>query len=85
MSTKASDSRAFLRPRCIYTGKDFNFADPLLRPSLEHIIPLSLGGSDDFTTKDVSAEANARAGNEIDGEPTGCYWLSREVWFWPLK
>ena len=26
-----------------------------------------------------------RCGNEIDGGPTGCYWLSREVWFWPLK
>jgi hypothetical protein len=25
-----------------------------------------------------------RCGNEIDGTPTGCYWSSREVWFWPL-
>lgn len=25
-----------------------------------------------------------RCGNEIDGTGTGCYWLSREVWFWPL-
>lgn len=25
-----------------------------------------------------------RCGNEIDGTPTGCYWLSREVWFWPM-
>lgn len=26
-----------------------------------------------------------RCGNEIDGTSTGCYWTSREVWFWPLK
>jgi hypothetical protein len=26
-----------------------------------------------------------RCGNEIDGTATGCYWTSREVWFWPLK
>lgn len=25
-----------------------------------------------------------RCGNEIDGTATGCYWSSREVWFWPL-
>lgn len=25
-----------------------------------------------------------RCGNEIDGMATGCYWQSREVWFWPL-
>ncbi|XYJ09449.1 T6SS effector amidase Tae4 family protein [Telluria sp. B2] len=26
-----------------------------------------------------------RCGNEINGTATGCYWSSREVWFWPLK
>jgi hypothetical protein len=26
-----------------------------------------------------------RCGNEIDGMGTGCYWTSREVWFWPLR
>ncbi|TFW31506.1 T6SS effector amidase Tae4 family protein [Massilia horti] len=25
-----------------------------------------------------------RCGNEIDGTATGCYWSSREVWFWEL-
>jgi hypothetical protein len=25
-----------------------------------------------------------RCGNENDGTATGCYWSSREVWFWPL-
>jgi len=24
----------------------------------------------------------ARCGNESDDAPTGCYWTSREVWFW---
>lgn len=26
-----------------------------------------------------------RCGHELDGTETGCYWSSREVWFWPLK
>ena len=26
-----------------------------------------------------------RCGHETDGTATGCYWTSREVWFWPLK
>lgn len=25
-----------------------------------------------------------RCGLEIDGTATGCYWTSKEVWFWPL-
>lgn len=25
-----------------------------------------------------------RCGNELDGSMTGCYWSSREVWFWEL-
>lgn len=25
-----------------------------------------------------------RCGPEIDGTATGCYWKSKEVWFWPL-
>jgi hypothetical protein len=25
-----------------------------------------------------------RCGQEIDGTATGCYWSSKEVWFWPL-
>jgi len=26
-----------------------------------------------------------RCGNELDGSMTGCYWSSREVWFWELR
>ena len=26
-----------------------------------------------------------RCGSELDGTATGCYWTSKEVWFWPLK
>lgn len=26
-----------------------------------------------------------RCGNETDGAESGCYWTSREVWFWPLS
>lgn len=26
-----------------------------------------------------------RCGSEIDGAATGCYWSSREVWFWALR
>ena len=25
-----------------------------------------------------------RCGPEVDGTATGCYWNSKEVWFWPL-
>ena len=35
-------------------------------PSLEHIIPLSLGGLDAFSVNDVSRAANNEAGNKID-------------------
>lgn len=59
--------RAFVaKPRCIYTGAELKPGDPELKPSSEHIIPLSLGGSNSFVTHDVSVNANNRAGNEID-------------------
>jgi len=59
--------RAFVaKPRCIYTGAELRPGDPELKPSPEHIIPLSLGGSNGFVTRDVSVKANNRAGNEID-------------------
>lgn len=65
--TDVISARAFIgRPRCIYTGIDLVPDDPELQGSLEHIIPLSLGGSNSFTTPDVSRSANNRAGNEID-------------------
>lgn len=55
---------------CIYAGTPLRDDVPSTHPdsrSLEHIIPLSMGGSDDFTTRDVSQAANSRAGSEIDG------------------
>lgn len=54
------------KPRCIYTKKLLVIDDKFLRPSHEHIVPLSLGGSNQFTTDEVCAEANSRAGKEID-------------------
>jgi hypothetical protein len=59
------------RARCIYSGKELDPADENLKPSLEHIIPLSLGGSNQFTTRDVSSAANSAAGNMIDDEAAG--------------
>lgn len=52
--------------RCIYSGKALILGDEKLKPSREHIVPLALGGSHQFTTNDVSAYSNSRAGNEID-------------------
>ncbi len=54
--------------RCIYSGDLLVPGDEKLRPSHEHIVPLALGGSNQFTTDDVSAAANSRAGNEVDDE-----------------
>lgn len=48
---------------CIYTGKEFK-EDEM---SVEHIIPLSLGGCDDFTIM-VEKGINSDLGNEIDGK-----------------
>ena len=56
--------------RCIYTGNEIDSSDPMLSESIEHIIPLSLGGSNKFVTCDVSRGANNRAGNEIDDAVT---------------
>lgn len=62
-----SKPRAFVaKPRCIYAGAELKLDDLELKPSPEHIIPLSLGGSNGFVTNDVSVKANNRAGKEID-------------------
>ncbi|MBH5391765.1 hypothetical protein [Bradyrhizobium diversitatis] len=62
-----AQTRKFIsQPRCIYTGKRLDPSDEELKPSHEHIIPLSLGGSNQFTTDDVSLKANNKAGDEID-------------------
>lgn len=63
--SKIDDSTTAMA-RCIYTGDTLVPGDANLRASREHIVPLALGGSDQFVTWDVSAAANSRAGNEID-------------------
>jgi len=65
--TKPAKTRPFIsQVRCIYTGKVLDPVDADLKPSVEHIIPLALGGANQFTTRDVSSAANSRAGDEID-------------------
>jgi hypothetical protein len=60
-------TRAFVsKPRCIYTADVLDPLSEQLKPSHEHIIPLSLGGSNQFTTDDVSLTANSAAGEQID-------------------
>jgi hypothetical protein len=58
-------------PRCIYTGVTLVPGDQKLKPSREHIVPVALGGSDSLVTTDVSADANSRAGHDIDDEVAG--------------
>lgn len=48
---------------CIYTDK----LTPEAECSIEHILPLSLGGCNEFVIK-VNAAKNATLGSEIDGK-----------------
>jgi hypothetical protein len=48
---------------CIYSGKYISRSDS----SVEHIIPLSLGGSDDFTIM-VDRNLNSIVGSSVDGK-----------------
>lgn len=50
---------------CIYSGKEIDESEA----NVEHIIPLSLGGSNDFTIK-VSKEYNSYLGSKVDGKIT---------------
>lgn len=56
---------------CIYSGKEV--LDDTV--NLEHIIPLSLGGRNDFTIP-VSKEMNAYANQEIDEKLARCFFLA---------
>jgi hypothetical protein len=58
--------RFIAQDRCIYSELKLDDANPELRQSLEHIVPLSLGGSNGLTINDVSVGANNKAGNEVD-------------------
>ena len=50
---------------CIYAGKKIDES----KSNLEHVIPLSLGGSDEFCIK-VSEKYNSILGSKIDGKMT---------------
>jgi len=54
--------------RCIYCRNELTgvSGDQSRQPSLEHIVPLALGGSAKFTTMDVSAKYNHDLGTSID-------------------
>lgn len=55
------------KPRfCIYSRHQLIDGDIDWRPSEEHIIPLTLGGSREFATRDVSSGYNSKYGSEID-------------------
>jgi hypothetical protein len=58
--------------RCIYTKKPLNDDVPAndLTRSVEHIIPYAIGGSDAFTTADVSKKSNNDLGSTVDADFT---------------
>ncbi|BAU38733.1 hypothetical protein APT_01651 [Acetobacter pasteurianus NBRC 101655] len=60
--------------RCIYSGIKMEDSDENLKKSVEHIIPLSVGGSNAFVTRDVSVQSNNTIGARIDKE-FGCLFL----------
>lgn len=55
--------------RCIYCLKETiprEEAESPLNPSMEHIIPYSLGGSDGFATRDAHVKCNSSLGDTTD-------------------
>lgn len=57
--------------RCIYCTKPLiprEAKDDRLNPSLEHIIPYSLGGSDGFATRDACVGCNGTLGDTVDAD-----------------
>ena len=50
---------------CIYSGEEIDIS----KSNIEHIIPLSLGGCDEFTIR-VDKNTNSRIGSKIDGKLT---------------
>lgn len=58
---------------CIYSGKEINESEA----NVEHIIPLSLGGSDEFTIM-VSKESNSYLGSKVDGKMTQDFLISMD-------
>ena len=58
---------------CIYSGKEINESEA----NVEHIIPLSLGGSDEFIIM-VSKELNSCLGSKVDGKMTQDFLISMD-------
>lgn len=56
---------------CIYSGKEVDESES----NVEHVIPLSLGGSDDFTIS-VSEKCNSYLGSKVDGKMTQDFLIS---------
>jgi hypothetical protein len=59
---------------CIYTGENFPETDR----SEEHIVPYAIGGSNQFTTIDVSKKANNDAGSQIDSILINSWFISND-------
>jgi hypothetical protein len=53
---------------CIYTNREISEQDS----NCEHIIPLSLGGSNEFVIP-VSTKFNSELGSKVDGELSNCF------------
>lgn len=66
---------------CIYTGQNCPESDR----SDEHIIPYSLGGSNQLVTRDVSRKANNDAGSSVDALLINSWFISQERWRLKLK
>jgi|GEM_PF-1957505 len=66
---------------CIYTGKSC----PEDERSDEHIIPYSLGGSNQLVVRDVSRKGNNDAGSSADALLINSWFISQERWRLKLK
>lgn len=58
---------------CIYSGKEIKESEA----NVEHIIPLSLGGSNEFTIM-VSEKSNSYLGSKVDGKMTQDFLISMD-------
>lgn len=66
---------------CIYSGKEYDDCER----SEEHIVPISIGGSNEFVTKDVQRKANNDAGSMIDAPLIDSWPITNERWRLNLK
>lgn len=66
---------------CIYTGQHWSEDDR----SDEHIVPYSLGGSNQFVIRDVSKKGNNDAGSSADALLINSWFIAQERWRLKLK